>query len=308
VASQTLGAIVFLAWRGALAGGVPVQVDNLESNGPMLATAFLVSTPLVLAYFALAVRLARAPFAEYMALNWPRWRDILTGVGALVAVLIVAGVGATLSGQETPDFRSETLRTARDAGLLPLFFFSFAVLAPLQEELFFRGFLYRGLGPAIGPWPTIILTSAVWAVVHLQYDWFFVGEIFMLGVVFGWLRMRSGSTILTMLLRRHEPAGGAARGSHGHLTPASVIAGESVHADQDPEYLHHESGQVPVPRERKDDQNRADEIGPGETRIVGREPPRLCGEVGNDDDHRADEARYVMDCERRHQSASRVAQ
>jgi membrane protease YdiL (CAAX protease family) len=95
---------------------------------------------------------------------------------------------------------TETFRTAREAGMLPLFFFSFAVLAPVQEELFFRGFLYRGLGASIGPWPTIVLTSAVWAFFHLQYEWFFVAEIFLLGVTFGWLRMRSGSTILTMLL------------------------------------------------------------------------------------------------------------
>ena len=199
-ASQTLGAIAYLAWRGAIAPGVPIQADNLGSDGPLLTTAILVSTPLVIAYFALAVRLAGVPFGEYMALNRPRGRDVLVGIGVLAAVLMVAGIGASLSGRETPEFMTETFRTARDAGILPLLFFSFAVLAPVQEELFFRGFLYRGLGVSIGPWPTIVLTSAVWSVVHLQYEWFFVAEIFLLGVVFGWLRMRSGSTILTMLL------------------------------------------------------------------------------------------------------------
>ncbi len=200
VASQTLGAIAFLAWRGALSPGAPIETGDVNSNGPLLTTAFFVSTPLVIAFFALAVRLARAPFGEYMALTWPRWRDVLAGIGALVGVLMIAGVGATLSGQETPEFMTETFRTAREAGILPLFFFSFAVLAPVQEELFFRGFLYRGLTASIGAWPTILLTAAVWSVVHLQYEWFFVGEIFLLGVAFGWLRMRSGSTILTMFL------------------------------------------------------------------------------------------------------------
>jgi membrane protease YdiL (CAAX protease family) len=213
--SQTGGAIAFLAWRGGLRFGQPVTVDNLESNGPMLAAAFLLSTPLVLAYFVLAVRLARVPFAEYMALNWPKGGDILVGVGALFAVLVVAGLGATLSGQETPDFMTETFRTARDAGLLPLYFFSFAVLAPIQEELFFRGFLYRGLSPSLGRWSTIVLTSAVWSLVHLQYDWFYLGEIFLLGVVFGWLRLRSDSTILTMLL--HAAMNGLAALSAGAM-------------------------------------------------------------------------------------------
>jgi membrane protease YdiL (CAAX protease family) len=200
IASQTAGALVFLAWTGLLRRGAAIEIDDLNNNGPVLAAAVLLSTPLVLGYFAFAVRLARVPFADYMALRWPRWRDVLLGLVALAAVLMIAGVGATLSGQEMPEFMTETFRSARDAGVLPLFLFSFAVLAPVQEELFFRGFLYRGLAPAIGPWPTITLTSAVWAVVHMQYAWFFVGEIFLLGVVFGWLRKKSDSTILTMLL------------------------------------------------------------------------------------------------------------
>jgi membrane protease YdiL (CAAX protease family) len=200
IASQTMGAIAYLAWEGALGPDASARIENLGSNGPTLSAAFLLSTPIVLGYFAFAVRRARVPFADYMALRWPRLRDVLLGLVALAAVLMIAGVGATLSGQEMPEFMTETFRSAREAGVLPLFLFSFAVLAPVQEELFFRGFLYRGLAPAIGPWPTIILTSAVWAVVHMQYDWFFVGEIFLLGVVFGWLRKLSGSTILTMLL------------------------------------------------------------------------------------------------------------
>jgi membrane protease YdiL (CAAX protease family) len=200
VVSQTAGAIAFLAFTSGLGRGVPIPTENLESNGAMLSAAFLFSTPLVLTYFYLAVRLARVSFREYMALSWPRGFDFLIGIGALFVVLVIAGVSATLTGQEMPDFMSDTFRTARDAGVLPLFFFSFAVLAPVQEELFFRGFLYRGLSGSIGPWPTIALTSAVWSVVHLQYDWFFIGEIFALGIVFGWLRLKSNSTILTILL------------------------------------------------------------------------------------------------------------
>jgi len=200
IASQTLVAILFLDSRGALSSGGPIEAADLQSDGAMLSTAFLVSTPILIGYFALVVRRARVSFSEYMALKWPTGREVLIGIGALLAVLIAASLGATLSGQQTPAFMADTFRTARDAGVLPLFFFSFAVLAPVQEELFFRGFLYRGLSATIGAWTTIILTSAVWSVVHLQYEWFFVGEFFALGVVFGWLRMKSGSTILTILL------------------------------------------------------------------------------------------------------------
>jgi hypothetical protein len=46
----------------------------------------------------------------------------------------------------------------------------------------------------------VILLSAVWALFHVQYEWFFVGEIFVLGLAFGWLRWLSGSTLLTIML------------------------------------------------------------------------------------------------------------
>lgn len=68
------------------------------------------------------------------------------------------------------------------------------VLAPLSEELLFRGFAYAGLAPSrIGPVGAIVLTSAVWAVIHVQYAWPLIAQIFIFGVVFGIVRWRSGS-------------------------------------------------------------------------------------------------------------------
>ena len=46
----------------------------------------------------------------------------------------------------------------------------------------------------------IVLTSAAWALMHVQYDWFVIVQIFLLGILFGWLRWASGSTILTIIL------------------------------------------------------------------------------------------------------------
>jgi membrane protease YdiL (CAAX protease family) len=38
----------------------------------------------------------------------------------------------------------------------------------------------------------------IWAIVHLQYDWYFVCEVFCVGLIFGYLRYRSHSTWLTV--------------------------------------------------------------------------------------------------------------
>jgi membrane protease YdiL (CAAX protease family) len=75
------------------------------------------------------------------------------------------------------------------------------VVAPLGEELLFRGFLYRGWASSwLGVGGTILVTSLLWAMLHQQYNWYGILVIFCLGLLFGWLRQRSGTTTLTMIL------------------------------------------------------------------------------------------------------------
>ena len=69
------------------------------------------------------------------------------------------------------------------------------------EEILFRGFLFRGCRRSRRDvWFVIVLTALLWAV-HLQYDPYVIAQVFAYGLVFGWLRWVTGSTILTMLLR-----------------------------------------------------------------------------------------------------------
>lgn len=217
ILSQTLGAFVFVVWWRFLHPDQPITRADIATNGPLLAFSLAVSAPIVLGLLAIVVRASRVPLREYLALKWPRWRDFGIGAAALAGVLLATGVVAGLTGQETPEFMGDTYNSAKLAGMLPLLMVSFVFLGPLQEELLFRGFFFRGFIPALGAWPTIVLTSAVWAFTHVQYQWFFVGEIFVLGMVFGWLRWRSGSTILTFVL--HAAVNGMA------LVEVATLAG-----------------------------------------------------------------------------------
>ena len=40
----------------------------------------------------------------------------------------------------------------------------------------------------------------MWTALHLQYDWFFLGEVFSIGLLLGYLRYRSNSIWLTVVL------------------------------------------------------------------------------------------------------------
>jgi membrane protease YdiL (CAAX protease family) len=73
--------------------------------------------------------------------------------------------------------------------------------APIFEEIAFRGFLFKGLAASRLRWfGATIITSLLWAGIHLQYDWYEVSVIFVLGLVLGSARAMTNSTLLTIWL------------------------------------------------------------------------------------------------------------
>jgi uncharacterized protein len=44
------------------------------------------------------------------------------------------------------------------------------------------------------------VTASLWALVHVQYDLYVIAQVFAYGLVLGWFRWVTCSTILTMLL------------------------------------------------------------------------------------------------------------
>ena len=95
----------------------------------------------------------------------------------------------------------DVLKSASADGALWLLVIAFCVAAPISEEFFARGFLYRGWSESfLGPAGAVVLSSVVWTGLHLQYDWFFLGEVFSIGLLFGYLRYRSNSIWLTIVL------------------------------------------------------------------------------------------------------------
>jgi uncharacterized protein len=175
---------------------------EVAGGGVTISLSVIMGLPAVLAALWLAIRLSRTPFAEYLALRWTSWRNLAIGVAALVVVVMGWDLLSRATGRDaTPGFMMEVLKSAQADGALWLLVIAFCVAAPVTEELFARGFLYRGWSESVlGPVGAILLSSMMWTALHLQYDWFFFGEVFSIGLLFGYLRYRSGSTLLTMVL------------------------------------------------------------------------------------------------------------
>jgi membrane protease YdiL (CAAX protease family) len=195
-AAQFVFTIAFLSLSGHVAG-----TDESPPALLLLSVAFL-SAPAPVIVLFLAARRARCGIADYFALATPPLRDLTIGLACLAVLLPTGDVMSYLSGRDVvPPFVIEAYRQARDANALLLLIAVFVIAAPAMEELIFRGFLLRGFAASsVGPAGAIGLASVGWAVMHVQYELFYVLQIVIIGLVFGWLRWRSGSTILTIIL------------------------------------------------------------------------------------------------------------
>jgi membrane protease YdiL (CAAX protease family) len=203
-AAMFVGQIAVVAWFVLRRAG-PIDFDaaiEVAGSGLAISLSVITELPAVLAALWIAVRIARTPFADYLALRWTSWSNFLIGAVGLFVVIMAWDLLSRATGREVePGFMGDVLKSARADGALWLLVIAFCVAAPISEELFARGFLYRGWSESsLGPVGAIVLSSMVWTALHLKYDWFFFGEVFSIGLLLGYLRYRSRSTWLTIFV------------------------------------------------------------------------------------------------------------
>jgi membrane protease YdiL (CAAX protease family) len=172
-----------------------IQFDGMAVSFTTLASAFI-SILLLL----LVVRFKRgSDIREYLGLRFPSKREAGRWLLFFVAFLAALDLLTYMLGKPiVPEFM---WRVYSSAGAHWTLWIALIVAAPLVEELFFRGFLLKGLAASpLGAVGAVVLTSAAWAVIHAQYDAYGIGSIFAMGLILGTARIKTGSTILTILL------------------------------------------------------------------------------------------------------------
>ncbi|MGB3866103.1 MAG: CPBP family intramembrane glutamic endopeptidase [Xanthobacteraceae bacterium] len=196
-----MAVIGYLVWRhgGGLDSGL---IRSISGSGITLSLSVITGLPAVLLAIWIATRIAGERFSDYLGLRWPTWRTFFIGLAALIVLVGAWDLLAKAIGREvTATFMIEVLKSAEADNSLWLLLIAFCVAAPVSEEFFARGFLYRGWADSVvRPAGAIVLSSLVWTAMHLQYDWFFFFEIMSIGLLFGYLRHRTGSTWLTVVL------------------------------------------------------------------------------------------------------------
>lgn len=197
MAGQVVALAALTRWYGTPLGLLP----DFSGDGVAVSLIIFISTPIQVTLLVLFSQRAGGT-ADYLGLKLPRRGDVTFGVTAVVGLIVMGNGMSWLLGRTivTP-FQLDIYRSAGAAGWLLWLWLGVVAVTPIGEESLFRGFLFRGwLRTPHDAWPVIVVTALLWALSHVQYDWYVIAQVFAFGLLLGWLRWATGSTILTMLL------------------------------------------------------------------------------------------------------------
>lgn len=191
-ASGTMGNVRPEAMAAAIA--------KLETNGDIIAASLFLSTPAGLLALIAILKLKRgASFEDALALRAPGkgvlWRWML----AAIAFAAASDALTWLLGHPiVPAFMGTAYRSADGKVAL---WIALVIAAPVFEEIFFRGFAITGLAPSrLGAVGAVILTALLWAAIHVQYDAYGIATVFVLGLLLGTARVKTGSVLVPLAM------------------------------------------------------------------------------------------------------------
>jgi membrane protease YdiL (CAAX protease family) len=181
-------------------------------DGLVISVAAVASALVAVGLVVLLLRARRIRVREYLALFVPGARQSVVAVGGMLALMAASDLTTYLLGRPlAPPVMVELYRL----GWHFFLFLAVVVAAPMGEETLFRGFLFRGIADSRwGPAAAVVVSSALWAAPHVQYDLYGVATIALIGLYLGAVRYHTGSLPLVMLLHGINNAVGFAESAY----------------------------------------------------------------------------------------------
>jgi membrane protease YdiL (CAAX protease family) len=163
---------------------------------PLILPTQFVLYGLIYVCFAIVFRL-RYDKPVFSSIGWRRshFNLFLAGIGGALLALVVSGIAALL---HTPKVDSPIDRLTQNPVSLAVFAVMAVAIAPLFEELLFRGFLQPLLARTFGVVVGVLLTSLLFGALHgpeYSWAWQYIVAVSLAGAVFGWTRARTNSII-----------------------------------------------------------------------------------------------------------------
>ncbi|WP_227430812.1 CPBP family intramembrane glutamic endopeptidase [Psychrobacter sp. I-STPA6b] len=122
-------------------------------------------------------------------------------VGLLIVFVVISTVLTYWLDEDPSAFLDVLYWSAQPRWLLVL---AVVVVAPIYEELVFRGILWSAISEQWvgqkGLWIASITTSVLFAMIHVQYGWYGLTTIFVLALLLSLARIKSNSLWLPIVL------------------------------------------------------------------------------------------------------------
>ena len=205
--AQTVVVLVFAVMRifngYSFSDPADIQVfaQDLITDGQMLSLAIIISAVAGIAATVLFIKIRKGfSVAEYLGLKSISLKNFLFLTAVYVALLgISVAMAMLIKAPQEGDIFTDAYRNTP----WPLvFWLAIVIFGPFYEEILFRGFLFVGLRASVlGIAGTIVVTGLVFALLHAaQYGAAAIAQIFVLGIVFGVVRWKTGSLWSTIFL------------------------------------------------------------------------------------------------------------
>jgi hypothetical protein len=192
--------IAVAVFIGAKLLGHDLPPEQLPYNGLALGLACLGSAPIGIGLTWLFARMRTGlTVKEYLALRRPPAPEVWRWCIWLLVLLAACDcVGSMIHRPVVPEIMVQAYESA---GFLPLLALGVVVAAPLAEEVLFRGFAFTGLCQSRLGWAgATVVTAFIWAIIHVQYDAFGIGTVFLGGLVLGLARWKTQSVYTPMVM------------------------------------------------------------------------------------------------------------
>jgi CAAX protease family protein len=187
---------ILAALIGAIVLSIPIAIadPNIGANtlAQLIQTVALIGAPLAIAYRS-AGRISLRDALERLGLRSFKpsafgWMGV-----AVLAYLVIATLCYVVIKPHQDDI-------AADFGPLPLQILMIAILAPLSEELSFRGFLFGGLRSRLPSLAAALISGALFGALHAPGGIGVVPQLIAFGTILALLYEKTGSIVPGLLL------------------------------------------------------------------------------------------------------------
>jgi len=194
--------VALVQWAVIKTGVAWIVLSDTVINTILAAVVYILTLAIVVGVPWL-VRKSTTSKEEIGLTRLPSWIDILLAPAGFVVYFIASGILTYTVTQLMPGFNSTQVQQTGFEHIVQqyeylLAFVTLVVLAPVAEEILFRGYLYGKLKKYVPTWVAILAASALFGAVHGQWN---VGlDVFALSIVLCSLREVTGGIWAGMLL------------------------------------------------------------------------------------------------------------